>query len=177
LCLISVPPEWGIVAFYVKDNSFDVINIQISFNYLWLFKNYLEVPELSEHLVYNWSIQWHTRKIFQHFKDVLWRSDSKSTLLKLKWCEWIQMYTTSIFVVEHARGSQRFCLPRLFNFQRWRPRYGYSQTKKLGINKIRQAFFRLIKIWRNTRMSNTHTNTIYSTCIKLALLYVAKLEK
>jgi len=49
--LTPAPPKWGIVAFYVKDSSF-AINVQISFNYLCPFKNYLEVPELFEHKIY-----------------------------------------------------------------------------------------------------------------------------
>jgi len=39
------PREWGIVS---KNSSFDAINaLQISFNYLCPFKNYLGVPALS----------------------------------------------------------------------------------------------------------------------------------
>jgi len=54
----SIPrPRKGylIILFLIsKDSSFDAINaLQISFNYLYPFKNYLGVPTFLEHSVYD----------------------------------------------------------------------------------------------------------------------------
>jgi len=112
------------------------------------------------------------KKNYQLCKVVLWRLDSKSISAKPKWRKWIQMWL-------HPYPGHAIKEVNDFVY------LGCTVCRdgsidmdiRKRINKTQQAFFRLTKIWRKTRILNAYKFRLFNACVKSVLLYNCKTWK